>query len=474
MDISHVQPGDQEQTDEHNRLIDAATRKLSGGSSGPDGFAVPPALETHVGLFELTGAMTVDSTWGRWMAEGKRVERRSDPTAGTKVWVVDSTTAAQELWAICDDPALAAAPFESGDWVIAVHRGGCWLILGTPSLFLLNVNDESTEVEPTTKITFDAGDFDVTDGGGGEAAVVLKLADLNVNDGSDEVEPAAKISFNATYFDVTDEGNDEASVTLLDGQLVADLEVNDESTAVSPVSKITFDADYFDVIDAGGDEAEVTLVLGGTGVRWGKVQTGFSNVDKPATKTAVSVKSCDIDGGSVAGDAFDVYAPTRANKATSLFTGDVVGWQYDDAGVRTIVTDCFDAIMNAIEWFAGTVADIPNGWELCDGNNGAIDLSGRFIMCIDEDGLDSENTIGDTGGHRWHGLTENNHPDHEFATEFADDNGDGSSVEVIMPAGIPPAVHYEDHSGTDPGYNSGEDTDNRPPYYVLAAMQRVS
>jgi hypothetical protein len=40
-----------------------------------------------------------------------------------------------------------------------------------------------------------------------------------------------------------------------------------------------------------------------------------------------------------------------------------------------------------VAW-SGTASDIPNGWVLCDGNNGTPDLLGRFIKGIERDSLD--------------------------------------------------------------------------------------
>ncbi len=46
-----------------------------------------------------------------------------------------------------------------------------------------------------------------------------------------------------------------------------------------------------------------------------------------------------------------------------------------------------------IMMFYGDVNDIPDGWALCDGNNGRPDLRNRFIV-----GVGSDYVIGDTGG----------------------------------------------------------------------------
>lgn len=46
-----------------------------------------------------------------------------------------------------------------------------------------------------------------------------------------------------------------------------------------------------------------------------------------------------------------------------------------------------------IMMFYGSTGDIPNGWALCDGNNGRPDLRNKFIV-----GVGSDYVLGDTGG----------------------------------------------------------------------------
>ncbi len=121
-------------------------------------------------------------------------------------------------------------------------------------------------------------------------------------------------------------------------------------------------------------------------LQWRKVQSGFSNVDKPSSTTAVSVKACD-DAGTVYGPAYDAYAPTRANKATSLFEDDIVGTLEDDKGNEIIVTDCFDDCFLTVKMWLGTVAAIPNGWTLIDGTantaGSGFDFQDKFLRVFD-------------------------------------------------------------------------------------------
>ena len=106
------------------------------------------------------------------------------------------------------------------------------------------------------------------------------------------------------------------------------------------------------------------------------------------------------------------------------------------------------------------------GWALCNGNNGTVDLSGKFIVGYDNSDPDY-NTLGNTGGEKEHQLTIGELPAHTHATDVRDSAG---GVSNVYSAGTNSTV-------TDSATGStGSDLphENRPPYYVLAFIQRIS
>ena len=133
--------------------------------------------------------------------------------------------------------------------------------------------------------------------------------------------------------------------------------------------------------------------------------------------------------------------------------------------------------VGGIIMWSGTTA--PTGWALCNGSNGTPDLRDRFIVS-------SGNTynIGDTGGANSVTLTEAQMPSHSHA---ASDRGhthpeksgipnrgtsggggrDGCS-EIDRTTGIGYADIVVSPSG------EGQAHENRPPYYALAFIMRVS
>ena len=88
-----------------------------------------------------------------------------------------------------------------------------------------------------------------------------------------------------------------------------------------------------------------------------------------------------------------------------------------------------------IGMWSGSLATIPAGWDLCDGNGGRPDLRDRFIV-----GAGSTYAVGVTGGANSVVLSESNLPAHSHSF-----SGTGSSSEAGSHA----------HSITDPGHSHG-------------------
>ena len=57
--------------------------------------------------------------------------------------------------------------------------------------------------------------------------------------------------------------------------------------------------------------------------------------------------------------------------------------------------------------WSGSAADIPEGWALCDGQDGRPDLRDRFVL-----GGGGTHAVGDTGGEETHTLTLEEMPVH--------------------------------------------------------------
>ena len=180
----------------------------------------------------------------------------------------------------------------------------------------------------------------------------------------------------------------------------------------------------------------------------------------------------------------------------SRVVGDIIAWDFIPTGIAVPYT--------------GSSTDIPDGFALCDGTANAAgnggsgrNLSGKFIVCIGADGEGHTYTDGATGGSSKHGGSTNNHDDHplEHTHPQAHDPHthdytpsvpsacvgglDGYSMDLgfgwnASPDTVGDASWMGDPPNTgaaswaDPDYNKHSETDNRPPFYALAFIERLN
>ena len=138
--------------------------------------------------------------------------------------------------------------------------------------------------------------------------------------------------------------------------------------------------------------------------------------------------------------------------------------------------------VGAILMWSGTTNDIPNGWILCNGQNGTPDLRDRFIM-----GAGNHYGVGTTGGVASVTLATNQLPSHGHTFK------DAYYAESVVPSKVPTSGGYIDlgyevtgsgNHDADNNYmywrpmttdNSGSGTpvDIRPPYFALCYIMRM-
>lgn len=103
--------------------------------------------------------------------------------------------------------------------------------------------------------------------------------------------------------------------------------------------------------------------------------------------------------------------------------------------------------------WSGAIVDIPNGFVLCDGNNGTPDLRNRFIVGAGD--TYAVNASGGSSSHT-HAFTSNGHNHNLVAGSLVASGGDFDS-----------ATTTETDSGiTDPA-------NHLPPYFSLAYIMKT-
>lgn len=131
----------------------------------------------------------------------------------------------------------------------------------------------------------------------------------------------------------------------------------------------------------------------------------------------------------------------------------------------------------AIIMWSGSWSNIPNGFALCNGNNGEAingvaipDLRGRFVVGGNS-GSSEFNVSGKTGGSMSQTLTINNMPKHRHKISIPSDktNGEGNYVRRGLSDFSGYLQYWSDFAGLD----NPAPTSTLPPYYVLAFLIKV-
>jgi len=148
------------------------------------------------------------------------------------------------------------------------------------------------------------------------------------------------------------------------------------------------------------------------------------------------------------------------------------------------ITNAFMPRGGIIMW-SGTVATIPTGWTLCDGNNGTPDLQGKFLI-----GSSTTYTQGTSGGSANKTLTLANMPAHNHSGTTNTDGSHQHNVQggVSCPVGSARRQLGADsvrndvltdyggshtHTFTTDTKGSGTAFDILPPYYALAYIMKL-
>ena len=102
---------------------------------------------------------------------------------------------------------------------------------------------------------------------------------------------------------------------------------------------------------------------------------------------------------------------------------------------------------------------MPEGWAVCDGQNGTPDLRGRFIL-----GVSETHPMGETGGEEEVTLTVEQMPSHEHGmggTGYGEVGARSIAIDVNSP------VRRTSSAG------GSQPHPNMPPYYALIYIMKL-
>lgn len=113
--------------------------------------------------------------------------------------------------------------------------------------------------------------------------------------------------------------------------------------------------------------------------------------------------------------------------------------------------------------WSGTASDIPDGWALCDGQDGRPDLRDRFVL-----GGGGTHTAGETGGEEKHTLTVEEMPDHGHGILILSSESGYYSTAGPIEGSLSGKTQATEPAGGSQPHN------NMPPYYVLCYIIKVT
>jgi microcystin-dependent protein len=138
--------------------------------------------------------------------------------------------------------------------------------------------------------------------------------------------------------------------------------------------------------------------------------------------------------------------------------------QIASAGYSIMSENASSIPRGVITMWSGTIANIPTGWQLCDGTNGTPDLRNRFII-----GAGATYGVAVTGGEAAHALTEAEMPSHTHTINTYMLNAIHTPTRVTC---YDTGVSSGGASTTNPT-GGGAAHNNLPPYFALAYIMKL-
>lgn len=190
----------------------------------------------------------------------------------------------------------------------------------------------------------------------------------------------------------------------------------------------------------------------------------------PPTSTPLEIRGALKLAEGVAVNQFSTDESLGDNSDSIIPTQKAVKTYIDTAVKNSVDTGNQSAVVRGmIMMWSGQANQIPNGWALCDGQNGTPDLRDRFIV-----GAGSKYTVNVIGGEEFHRLTTDEMPSH--------DHSNGSFGYFLQVTGERTYSGGSDSSPNEPdlftgGWNKtvggNQAHENRPPFYALAFIMKL-
>lgn len=147
-----------------------------------------------------------------------------------------------------------------------------------------------------------------------------------------------------------------------------------------------------------------------------------------------------------------------------------------DSAIQTAMLGFSGIPTGVITLWSGESASIPDGWALCNGENGTPDLRNRFVV-----GAGNSYAVGATGGEATHVLTVNEMPSHTHtATTKFSNNSTIYNSNFDYKSRMDKGITFSSNSlgkltldTTNTNTGGGQAHENRPPYYALCYIMKL-
>jgi len=241
---------------------------------------------------------------------------------------------------------------------------------------------------------------------------------------------------------------------------------NADVTGVATVrTSLYVDGNFY---DASGDVGNSGQLLSSTGSGTNWIDANTTSVAN-SINVGTNVNSTNADqfitfvGSSSGNNPIRVDTDLKYNPSTNRLTAGSF------AGDGSALTGVDSFVSGMIIMWNSTVASIPTGFVLCDGQNNTPDLRGRFVIGHHPSNVDYD--VNATGGAEDVTLTIAQMPSHKHDTSVDNtklfpSNGQ-TSINFGGAGGYPATTFTMSNTG------GGQSHENRPPYYALCYIMKT-
>jgi len=222
--------------------------------------------------------------------------------------------------------------------------------------------------------------------------------------------------------------------------------------------------------------------VGGIDIAEGCAPSGINNAIREIMAQVKDQQTgTDADSFTVGGNltvASTLTANSSVGTAGQLLTS-------RGAGLSPQWTTLTAFVSGMIMMWSGSIATVPSGWYVCDGNNSTPDLRNKFVI---GSGTGATYAVGATGGsadavvvsHTHTATSSVSDPTHNHPTQGFTGNLSGSNFYPVYKGGLSPATVINEPASTGITVStsvtsagvSGTNA-NLPPYYALCYIMKA-